>query len=332
MRLRRILAGALGGLAAAEAANRLLAARADALPPAVAGDQRTYRWRGFDVAYTEAGDPADPDLVCLHGAHAAASTAEFDGVSGSNASGGSSDERSEFDGVFDALASDYHVVAPDLPGFGRSARPPVAYTSTLYESFIADFLADVADDPVVLASSLAGGWTAAATAAEQVDVSRLVLVCPTADTGPLRPWVRRVLRSPVVGTALFNALVSKPSLRAFDERDGFYRAENVTDELVDYQWRTAHQPNARFAPASFVSGYLDPTVNLGRELAERDCPVTLVWGREATVTPLSEGRELAEEADARLVVLGDTRVLPHAEQPEAFLEAVREDLPRLEAE
>jgi pimeloyl-ACP methyl ester carboxylesterase len=313
MRLRRVLAGAVGGLALAEAANRILASRADELPPALAGEQRYYRWRGFDVAYTEAGDPEDPDLVCLHGPHAAASTAEFDAV-------------------FDALADHYHVIAPDLPGFGCSDRPPVAYTSTLYESFIVDFLADEADNPVVLGSSLAGGWAAAAAATEHADVSRLVLVCPTADTGPLRPWVRTLFRSPVVGTALFNALVSKPSLRAFDERDAFYRAANVTDELADYQWRTSHQPNARFAPASFVSGYLDPTVNLDRELAERDCPVTLVWGREATVTPLSEGRELAEEADTRLVVLDDTRLLPHAEQPEAFLEAVRKDLPRLEAE
>ncbi|WP_232688222.1 alpha/beta fold hydrolase [Halobacterium zhouii] len=313
MRLRRILAGAVGGLVAVEAANRVLAARSDPLPPALAGDQGTYRWRGFDVAYTEAGDPEDPDVVCLHGVHAAASTAEFDAI-------------------LDALAADHHVLAPDLPGFGCSDRPPVAYTSTLYESFLADFLADTADDPVVLGSSLAGGWAAAALGADGVDASRLVLVCPTADTGPLRPWVRRLFRSPVLGTGLFNALVSKPSLRAFDERDAFYRAANVPDELLDHQWRTAHQPNARFAPASFVSGYLDPTVNLGRELAAADCPVTLVWGREATITPLADGRVLADEADARLVVVDDTRLLPHAEQPDAFLEAVRKDLPRLEAE
>ncbi|WP_336034450.1 alpha/beta fold hydrolase [Halobacterium yunchengense] len=310
MRLRRLLAGGVAAAVGAELVDRGLRAKAGELPPALVGAQHTYRWRGFDVAYTEAGDPDRPDVVCLHGVHAAASSREFEGV-------------------FDALADDYHVLAPDLPGFGRTDRPPVAYTSSLYESFVADFLNYVADDPVVVGSSLSGAW--ATVAADRSDVAGLLLVCPTADTGPRRPWVRSLLRSPLVGEAAFNALTSKPSLRYFDEREGYYRAEHVTDDVLDYQWRTAHQPGARFAPASFAGGYLDPGVDLGAELADRDCPATVVWGREATVTPLAEGRELADEADARLLVVDETRLLPHAEQPDSFLEAVRDDLPRLEA-
>jgi pimeloyl-ACP methyl ester carboxylesterase len=309
MRLRRLLAGAAGGLAVAAAANRGLQSRAGDLRPALDGDHATYRWRGFDVAYTEAGNPDNPDVVVLHGIHAAASSREFEGV-------------------LDALAEDYHVLAPDLPGFGSSDRPPVAYTSALYEAFVADFLADRADDPVVIASSLTGSW--AAMAAEDVPVSGLLLVCPTADTGQRRPWVRRLLRAPVVGSAVFNALTSEPGLRWFNERDAYYRAEHVTDDLVDYQWRTAHQPGARYAPASFAGGYLDPGIDLGETLAGLDCPVTLVWGREAVITPLREGRELADAADAKLTVLDDTSLLPHAEEPDSFLDAIRAELPQLE--
>ncbi|AHG03467.1 alpha/beta hydrolase [Halobacterium sp. DL1] len=311
MRLRRLLAGAVGGLALTEAANRALSARSGPLEPALVGNQRTYRWRGFDVEYTEAGDPSDPDVVCLHGVHAAASAKEYDGI-------------------FGPLVEDYHVVAPDLPGFGRSDRPPVAYTSSLYEAFVADFLADVADDPVVLGSSLTGAW--AAMAADEVDAKGLLLVCPTADTGPRRPWVRSLVRSPVVGQGLFNALTSKPSLRFFDQREAFYRPEHVTTDIVDYQWQTAHQDGGRFAPASFVGGFLDPAVDLGEALAAVDCPVTLFWGREATVTPLAEGRELADEADTRLVVLDDTKLLPHEEEPGTFVDLIRGELPQLEGQ
>ncbi|WP_353635231.1 alpha/beta hydrolase [Halobacterium sp. NMX12-1] len=309
MRLRRLLAGAAGTVAAADLLDRGLRAKAGELPPALAGAQDTYRWRGFDVAYTEAGDSDRPDVVCLHGVHAAASSREFAGV-------------------FDALAEDYHVIAPDLPGFGRTDRPPVAYTSSLYEEFVADFVSDVADDPVVVGSSLSGAW--AAIAAKEADVSGLLLVCPTADTGPRRPWLRALLRSPVLGAAAFDALTAKPSLQYFDERDAFYYPERVPEGLVDYQWQTAHQEGARFAPASFVGGYLDADVDLGAELRERDCPATLVWGREATISTLAAGRDVAEDADTRLVVVDETRLLPHAEQPEVFLDAVREDLPRLE--
>jgi pimeloyl-ACP methyl ester carboxylesterase len=58
--------------------------------------------------------------------------------------------------------------------------------------------------------------------------------------------------------------------------------------------------------------------------------VTLVWGREAVITPLREGRELADAADAKLTVLDDTSLLPHAEEPDSFLDAIRAELPQLE--
>lgn len=311
MRLRRLLAGAAAGVTATAGANRLLRSRTPDPDPPLAGDRGTYRWRGFDVAYTEAGDPEAPDVVFLHGVNAAASSHEFAGV-------------------FGALAEDYHVLAPDLPGFGGSDRPPVAYTNALYEGFVADFLADAADDPVVVASSLTGSWAAMATAGDGTGVSGLVLVCPTADTGQRRSSVRRLLRAPVVGAGLFNALTSRRALRWFDGRDAFYRPEDVPDGFVDHQYRTSHQPGARFAPASFAGGFLDPNVDLADTLAAVDAPVTLVWGREAAVTPLADGKALAETADARLVVLDDTSLLPHAEQPDSFLDAVRTELPRLE--
>ncbi len=293
------------------AANRLLAERAGPLEPALPGRQRSYRWRGFDVAYTEAGDPDDPDLVLLHGVHAAASSREFAGV-------------------FDRLAEDYHVLAPDLPGFGRSDRPAVAYTASLYERFVREFLADVADEPTVVASSLAGSY--AALAAREAPVERLILVCPTADTGPRRPWLRRLLRSPVVGTGLFNLLVSRPSLAWFDRRDAYADPARVTREVLDYQWRTAHQPNARLAPASFVGGSLDPDVELADVLRNLDAPVLLAWGRDATITTLSYGRLLADRADVRLVVFDDARLLPHDEHPEAFAGVVTGELPLAEHE
>lgn len=311
MRLRKVLTAAGAGLVGAATVNRALTARAGPLPPGLDADHRSMRWRGFDVSYAEAGDPDDPDLLLLHGIHAAASNHEWRNVIG------------EF-------ADDYHVVAPDLPGFGHSDRPAVSYTGTLYVEFIRDFIEEQTDDPVVLATSLSGAY--ASLAAEQTTADRLVLVCPTASTGMRRPWLRTLLRSPVVGRGLFNLLVSRPSLRYVNQRETYFHDDAIDDDLIEFQWRTSHQHNARYAPASFVGGYLNPRVDLGKELAKRDCQVTLVWGREAVITPLQEGRQLADAADARLVVIDDTKLLPHDEQPESFLTAVENELPRYEHE
>jgi pimeloyl-ACP methyl ester carboxylesterase len=307
MRLRKAVGAAVGAVGATALANRTLARRAREFEPFLSGEHRTYRWRGFDVAYTEAGDPDAQDLVLFHGINAAASSHEWDPV-------------------FAELADQYHVIAVDLPGFGHSDRPPLTYSASLYETFVRDFLTDETDDPVVVASSLTAAYVVAV--AGDVAASRYVLVCPTATTIPgRRVWLRTLVRSPVVGQALFNLVVSKPSIRYFHDDHGYADTANLDDEVVEYEWLTAHQPGARFAPASFVSGHLDSEVDLAEALGDLEVTVTLVWGADADMPPLSTGRELAEDADVRLVSVGDAALLPHVEHPREFVDIVTADPP-----
>jgi len=110
MNLRQALSYASLGVGAAAVANAALRKEPGDLAPALDGMQRTYRWRGMNVAYTEVGDTSDPDLVLLHGINAAGSSGEWRDL-------------------VNELSEEYHVVAPDLPGFGRSARPPIRYSA-----------------------------------------------------------------------------------------------------------------------------------------------------------------------------------------------------------
>lgn len=306
MKLRTLLAGAAGVVGATALANRAIARSAGDLQPGVYGKQHTYRWRGMDVAYAELGDPEDPDMVLFHGVGAAASGREFANIAGT-------------------LAEEYHVLVPDLPGFGRSDRPPLVYSASLYEGFVTDFLRDLTDGPIVIASSLSGSYVV--QAARDVDVSRLVLICPTDETMPgRRVWLRSLLRAPLVGTALHNVVTSKPAIRHFSADHGFFDPENIDEQYVEDRWQAAHQPGARYATASFVSGFLDPDESLDEHLEALDVPTTLVWGRESETTPLSEGRTMAEHADARLVVVDYAKLLPHVEHPDAVLTLLADDL------
>ncbi|MDZ7746249.1 MAG: alpha/beta hydrolase [Halobacteriales archaeon] len=298
MRLRTLTLGAVGAVGGLLLGNRTL--RADGFEPPLGHEQRTFCWRGFDIAYTELGDPEDADLVLLHGLNAAGSSHEFVHVA----------ER---------LAEEYHVLAPDLPGFGGSERPPLLYSGSLYAAFVTDFLREQSDDPIVVASSLAAAY--ATRAASEVSVAELLLICPTPTTIPgERPFVRSLLRSPVLGEGLYNLLASKPSIRWFLADHGFSDADAVTDEWVEYDWQTAHQPNARFAPASFIAGFLDLDADLGAELAALDVPVSIVWGSEAEMPEPEVGRAMADTAGASFTSIDGTDLLPHAEQPTAFLE------------
>jgi pimeloyl-ACP methyl ester carboxylesterase len=301
MRVRSALAGLTAGTGAVALANAALKRRAPPLSPALDGEIRTFEWRGIDVSYAEAGDPDEDDLVLFHGINAAGSNGEFREV-------------------FGDLATEHHVLAPDLPGFGTSDRPPLRYSATFYTEFVRDFLSVVPETPEVIASSLTAAYLL--EAAPDLDLGSLVLICPTDRGGPDRNLLaRELLRAPVVGEGLFNLLSSKPSIRYFNADHGYYDMDRVTDEWMDYEWQTAHQPNARYAPASFVSGYLNADGDLEETLSDVD-DVTLVWGREADITPLKRGRELATAADCRLVVIDDAKLLPHVEFPGQFVDVV----------
>jgi hypothetical protein len=68
-----------------------------------------------------------------------------------------------------------------------------------------------------------------------------------------RQWLRSVLAFPLWSQALYDALVSRASLRSFLQRS--FEGE-IDTGLLEYAWATSHQPGARFAPLYFISGQL----------------------------------------------------------------------------
>lgn len=64
---------------------------------------RTADVDGFNIFYREAGTPGKPKLLLLHGFPSAGHM---------------------FRDLIPLLSDDFHIVAPDLPGFGQSAMPP----------------------------------------------------------------------------------------------------------------------------------------------------------------------------------------------------------------
>ncbi|MFB6161894.1 MAG: alpha/beta fold hydrolase [Halococcoides sp.] len=303
MSLKRFLAATAGGLGLAALGNHWLTRSARPLDPPLDGSERIDDWRGFDIATTELGDPDDPDLVCLHGISAAASSHEFADVAAE-------------------LATDHHVIAPDLLGFGRSDRPRIDYSAALYGDLVASVLAD-ADDPTVVTSSLSAAY--AATAAEGVDIEELIAICPTDRTMALSA-AGPLVRSPIVGRSIFNLLASRASIRYFYADHGVADPAAIDSLRIDYDWQTAHQPGARWAPAAFLAGSLQPDRSLEELFAGLDAPVRLLWGREADLPPVDRGRELADALDTELVIFEETALLPHVEHPRRFVEVVRGEI------
>lgn len=79
-------------------------------PPPPAGGEgatvyhRTMEIEGLDIFYREAGDPSEPTVLLLHGFPTSSHM---------------------FRNLLPALADEFHLIAPDYPGYGNSAMPLV---------------------------------------------------------------------------------------------------------------------------------------------------------------------------------------------------------------
>src|SRR6185369_9792590 len=65
---------------------------------------KTVNIDGLDIFYREAGSPENPTILLLHGFPTSSQM---------------------FRNLMPKMASRYHLVAPDYPGFGESSSPPV---------------------------------------------------------------------------------------------------------------------------------------------------------------------------------------------------------------
>ena len=251
-------------------------------------------------------------MILVHGIHAAASSWEWRRVA-------------------DELAKEHTVYALDLLGFGRSDRPALRYTAALYVSLLDDFARRVVAAPAALvATSLSAAYAIALGARDAARFPALVLVAPTGLTrlegapSGRSTLSRDLVATPRVGHTLWNALVSRPSLRTF-LRACYADKSLVTNEMIEAHWQAAHQKGARHAPASFIGNLLD--LDVREPLRRLTQPTLVLWGEKATFAPVDEIRPfMAARRDFRYAILDPAGDLPHDERPQEFVRLVTDFL------
>ena len=238
-----LLGAALGGIATYSA---LTVPRQVPLPLSIATTRREfYGPRSAQLSYYVDEDvsgamqdaPARP-LLLIHSINAAASAYEMQPL-------------------FDYYRGRRPVYALELPGFGFAERSDRRYSAALYVNAILDFI-DLLDQPCdAIALSLGCEFLAQAAQQQPDAFHSLTFISPTGlgnrETGSPSDTVYSIVRNPLWSQPLYDLLVSRPSLRAF-LRMNF--VDDVDREMLEYAWRTSHQPGARFAPLSFISGRL----------------------------------------------------------------------------
>jgi pimeloyl-ACP methyl ester carboxylesterase len=235
--------------------------------------------------------------------------------------------RMAWDDVLAKLSPHFHVIAPDLPGFGESEKPPperYRYDFDAFADSVVDLVAALGLVRPSLCGHALGGAIALTVAAEHAHlVEKLVLVNPL--VYPPRPdRLAQIAGMPIVGPVVFKQLLGRALFRSYLLSRGAANASRL-DHLFDL----FDAPAAREAAYATMRAILD-TRALTARLPRVTTPALVVWGRSNRCHPVDQGRKLARElGGSRLEVL-DCGPSPAEECPDVFASTLRGFLTRPE--
>lgn len=245
----------------------------------------------------------------------------------------------EWSKVYPAFATDYRVIAPDLPGWGNSDHLERNYQVADYETAIVQLLQALAPrGAVVLASALTAAMVVRVATNHPALIHRLILVTPAglSDFGKdfRQGFLPQLLRVPLLDKVLYQtAIATSAGVKRFLTERQFANTDLITDEMVAAYLESATQPNAEYAALSFVRG--DLCFDLAEWLPQLTVPTVVFWGQEAQFTEVELGERLVAlnpNAIRHFEIIENVGLTPQLEQPSLTIALIQRSLKLLQSD
>lgn len=287
-----------------------------ALVPELAGFARTISLpkTGVRLHAYDTGE-AKPPLLLVHGL---------------------ADESDSWRHVIPTLVRTHRVIAPDLPGFGRSDKPRRAYTIDFFRDTLLELLDVLGFDGVIYVGNslgaMIGHWLTISTPARVrrlilVDGSLVITQRPTTLRGK---WQAALGLAPILGERWYNSLRGRPDaayatlaayyadMSALPQTDRDFLYQRVNERVWDDQQRDAYFSTRRNTSAWFLAHG-----DLAARITALTTPTHVIWGEADRILDISNARDFIKiQPSANLTVLPGVGHLPQQEAPEAFLAAL----------
>ena len=234
--------------------------------------------------------------------------------------------------VIAALARRYTVIAPDLLGHGRSAKPRADYSVGGYANGMRDLLTVLGIDKVTVVGHSFGGGVAMQFAYQYPErTERMILVAPGGLGRDVSPAIRAIT---LPGFHQAMGVVTKPGLRQLTKAGlrslaatGLARTRDY-DEVAEIL-ESFKDPRARAAIRHVVSAVVDWRGQLvtmaDRAYLTAAMPMCVIWGTEDAVIPVRHAGVAAELAPGATVeVIANAGHFPHKDHPQRFVKVVND--------
>ncbi len=271
--------------------------------------------QGLRIHCLAAGESGSP-VVLLHGG----------GIDSASLSWGA---------ALESLASTHRVFAPDMPGYGQSAKPPIQYTTEFYVDFLVHLL-DALQLPKasLVGLSLGGAIALGFTLEYPARVDQLVIVDPYGIM-PKVAWHKLsylFVISPLNELSYWLVKYSKSMVRSLLLSTFISSPARLSEALVDELYQAMREPGAGKAWTSYQRhelGWNGVRHNYLKRLPEIRVPTLFINGENDAAVPVKYAREAhAHVKNSQLYIMSECKHWPMRDKPEEFNRVVAEFLSR----
>jgi 2-hydroxy-6-oxonona-2,4-dienedioate hydrolase len=260
---------------------------------AQASTEKSVSVFGAKINYIEAGDPSKPKVILLHGLGGNSANWAFN---------------------VPALAANYHVIAPDQIGFGKSDRLMLKYRVATYVDFLDKFMSELKIEKASLVGNSLGGWVAAWMAIKYPGrVERLVL----ADAAGLKPAA--------VDMAQIYSLnySTRDEVRQLVKLVFYNQAFFGSDAMIEQSLAVRVAANDGYTINSLIESIKRDEDFLNGRLGGIKKPTLIIWGKQDGLLKLADGEQFKREiAGSELLVFDQCGHVPMVEKAADFNKAV----------
>ncbi len=253
----------------------------------------------LEISYIELGDSHKPTIVIVHGF---------------------SDSKESFLPVAGHLLKNYHILIPDLPGFGKSSKPNIEYSIDQYCKWLYEFLEKKNVSKFhAIGNSMGGAILMEYTYRYPAQIESLVLSC----SAGLVPEQE--------GNHFYSDYKNGKNLFFMEEKEHFeefiakifHRKSSVPFPVKDYMFHKYKNNGEWYEKLmdDILGKFMGPDEDFHRKQQKEkiesiSCPVLLLWGKHDGVIPEEIAYQFQESIPhAELHVLDNSGHLPHLENP-----------------
>jgi len=221
---------------------------------------------------------------------------------------GASSERWKY--VIPLFEADFHVIVPDLIGFGHSDKPIVDYTLDYFSNFLEKFLISLnIEYASIIGSSLGGQVAAEYTSSHSESVEKLILVSPS---GVMKQ------PTPALDAYIMAALYpnEQSAKNAFETMEG--SGKSVPVDIIQGFVTRMKLPNAKHAFMSTLLGLKNSDL-ITKKLANISSPTLVIWGTNDPVIPITFAHDFTSSIkNCQFYEMNGCGHTPYVQEPEKF--------------